>query len=185
MCLYVLACTPIIIPYILAKGVEPLLTKIICGNCSDHSKWIDIADFVIVYRAVDTCTHSAIGRNNIGNLQAGNVESLARGDTNGSPTQEFIAKTAIGSIYGISICELAMNLIGNYKNIVLEAYAPYSLQFIARPHTARRVVWVAEHENFGTRIGGQHLEIVEIYAIVAIGIAKKHVCGQLTAIIPD
>ena len=50
---------------------------VVSRNGGNDTEGVYVAHFVDIYCAVDAAAHFAVGYNDVGNLQPGNVESLA------------------------------------------------------------------------------------------------------------
>ena len=64
--------------------------------------------------------------------------------------------------------KLAMNFVGNYEDIVLQAYFAYACEFVACPHASGRVVRISQNHYRCLRVGSLLLKVVEVNSVSAV-----------------
>ena len=151
--------------------IQPLGPLVVGGPGGKHAERIDVADLVVVDGAVDPRPASGIGRDDVCDLQPGDIERLAGGDAGHAVMQKILRKRGKRRVAVPRENQFAMDLVGYDHDVVAEADLADPEQFGARPDPADGVVGIAQQHQLHPRIGGLRLQVV---VIDHIGIADRH-----------
>ncbi len=78
--------------------------------------------------------------------------------------------------------EFAMYFVGNDPHAVAHANVVHLFKFLARPHTSRGIVRIAEKKNGGLVVGALAFKIFEIYS-VSVALSYQFVFHNLASLI--
>ena len=139
-----------------------------------------------VYHAVHTCAKILIGGNDIGNLNAGDIEALGRGYERNAVLRKLLRNRSERHVSAPGGHDFAVNLVAYHLYSVLHANISQPHQFLAAPKPSAGVVGVAEKEGLGGRIRAAALDVIEIYVVAArIRIPYQPAFGSLASLIGD
>ena len=175
----------VVVMNIVAELIEPLLPfPAVCCLKGKDTEGVDITYFVLIDGTVDTLAHFAVGCNDIGYLESGNVEGFARRHTYCGMKCKFVAQRCercVGSIFGID--EFAMYLVAENKDPVLHAYVAHAEEFVACPHPSYGVMRIAEDEEFHSGVAALPFEF---FPVDRDGIVlQEFVLDDGASVVPD
>ncbi len=131
----------VVVVQIRFQRLKPILTSIICSYERLDAERINVAYLIVVYGTVYPPAHILVGNDDIGYLQTGYVERLARrhaGDgvckKRSGVYAEIGCKRSKRDVTMGREYELAVNLVGHHAHTITQTYLTDSYQFVACPH---------------------------------------------------
>ena len=144
--------------YIYAQLVEPVLALVIGRHQRLRSEGVEVAHLVDVDGTVDATSQRRVVTDDVGRLQACNVERLA-----GGVADDGIAADRSEGHEALSRHdEFAMYLVADDAHPVALADVVHALQLLPGPHASTRVVRVAEQEGRGLLVSTLGLEVLPV-----------------------
>ena len=126
-----------------AERIQPFLGLVVRGLQGGAAEYVHVAALVVVDGPVNAADGILVGGEYVRDLDAGDVERLGRGDAGRGIAHQLLRQRGKRRIVVTGIGELAMDLVGNDENAVLEADPADTLQFLPRPYAPGRIVRIA------------------------------------------
>lgn len=159
----------VVFPYVPYELSEPVGAVTVSRFGGDYAEGIHVADFVVIDSAVDEASRICVRADDVGYLQACEVECLAGRDAYNCTG----VNSGIRRVDESGHCELAVNFVGDYAHIVSAADVAESDEFVARPYTSGRVVRIAEEKQLHSRVGSPALEVAEVHCVCEAAVDER------------
>ena len=168
---------------ILFQAIQPGFALIICSAKRDGPKGIDIAHFVIVDGPFNGPSVVFSLGDDVGNLQASQIEALGGGIANDGRFAKGLRQRMVWREMMAGHGQFTMYFIAHHYDTVLAANSAQLLQFITAPYASRRIVGIAEQQQFVARIGGFLLQvlIVNVPLSVLVDLRVRHQRAPIVA----
>ena len=111
-----------------AQLIQPLSGSAVCGLQGSDAEHVHVTALVVVDGPVHLPVHGSVGSIDVGYLDACNVERLGGRHACDGVQDHIFGQSCPGRVVMARICELAVDFIGNHKDIVPEADLTYTLQ---------------------------------------------------------
>ncbi|VTR68068.1 hypothetical protein DESC_690005 [Desulfosarcina cetonica] len=149
--------------------VQPGFAFAIGGLASHHAERVGpFTQTAAVEGLLETPAQFRVGNNDVGGVQAGQVEGLAGRGTHHGIIGERRVDGGKGRENHPFEDQVGMDLVSHHQHLVLPADLADTGQFLTGPHPSHGVVRAAEDEQGDGRIGRLGFEIGEIHGVTAI-----------------
>lgn len=159
----------VVFPYVPDELSEPVGAVTVSRFGGDYAEGINVAYLIVVNGAVDEASRIGVRANDVGYLQACEVECLAGRDAYNCTGVD----SGIGRVDESRHGEFAVNFVGDHAHIVPAANVAHPDEFVASPYTSGRVVRIAEEKQLHSRVGSPALEVAEVHCVCEAAVDER------------
>ena len=148
--------------------LQPVLALVVSRLAGPVGKNIQAHNHVRQVKAFGLGPDLRVRNEDIGALDAGQIEGLAGGGADGADLPGLLGNRGQHGVLIAGHNQVVVNLVVDDKDIVASADFHHLFQLFPAPNLAHRVMGVAEEQNLGVWAGSQLLQLLILDAVPAV-----------------